>query len=100
MHIKIRESYLQRAEDILEQLDRYKNGQLVEEDNDDASSRRSETKSMGWMTAVAVLVFFSILGGLLGRYSKPRSDGEVMTGGSMDSKMTNVEAAIAGNGSC
>ena len=30
----------------------------------------------------------------MGRYSKPRSEGEVMTGGSMDSRVASVEQQL------
>ena len=92
---KLRESYLQQAEEILEQLEHVKNND-VEDDIIESSFGKNESgqQSAGWMTALVILAFFAILGGLLGRYSKPRSEGEVMTGGSMDSRVASVEQQL------
>jgi tetratricopeptide (TPR) repeat protein len=92
---KLRESYLQDAEDVLEQME-FLNNNILQDNVVEKSElqERSEQKSVGWMTVVVTFAFFAILGALLGRYSKPRSDGEVMTGGSMDSRVTSVEQQL------
>ena len=69
---------------------------MIEDDVIESPFGKNESgqQSAGWMTALVTLAFFAILGGLLGRYSKPRSEGEVMTGGSMDSRVASVEQQL------
>ena len=55
---KLRESYLQQAEEILDQLEHVKNND-VEDDVIESSFGKNESgqQSAGWMTALVILAF-------------------------------------------
>ena len=75
-----REVLLQETEQVLKALDAEATGLEGVVGDEEIQSNNEKPQKIIWGYLVVSVVFFAILGVLLGQYARPRADGEIMTG--------------------